>query len=133
MENRTYVCPNCGFNDLAGTYSVCRVCMWEEDLDGKIYPLIATGPNNSLYDEQQKIIKKYPLSIKKTIFFDKYENKNFMIMRSSSWKPIDIGDIKYKDKPFIEKWYYEDYIKSIYGDDYNHLFEEAQEYNPTDY
>lgn len=134
MKNK-YTCLCCGFKTIErfNSQEICSICMWQSDYISDYFPLIWWWPNDDLYSEQQKIIIKIPTNIKEIKSFNKSKQEMIIIKRSPNWKPIDIKNIKYRDKPYIEKWYYKDIVQPYYKDLHKNYFEEAQKYNPTDY
>ena len=83
-----YPCPCCGFETLhepPGSFEICPVCFWEDDLVQLVYPDCAGGANKcSLIDGQRNFArfgaceKRFQRSVRKP-----KEN------RSSGWRPLD--------------------------------------------
>jgi len=119
-----YTCKCCWFKSLVQSFWDCdlyNICKWVDTFDWNLYPLSIWINKKSLYEYQLDILKKIPNNIKE---YDWY-------IRDKNWKPINIKEIKNKDKPYIEKWFYNEIKK-----DWDYLlknFEEAQKYNPTKY
>jgi hypothetical protein len=125
MKTHYYTCPCCGFKNLKNGFNsleICIICYWEDDDVSYAFPYMWWWPNNSLVDEQKKALKKVPENIKEYNGFFRDEN----------WKPLKIENIKFRDKPYIEKWFYESQIVPIRWDTYYERFLEAQKYNPSD-
>ena len=80
MPSKKIACPGCGFLTLSqkGKYEICSFCQWEDDPSQSKSPKLAGGANeDSLADHQKKVLKKYPLSVKKVRVFE----------RAKGWKP----------------------------------------------
>ena len=79
-------CPACGFVVFAqppGSYDICPICGWEDDEVQLRYPTMRGGANDeSLYEWQQRIIKRLPPSIQQ---HDTHS-------RDSSWRPLRLGE-----------------------------------------
>lgn len=75
-------CPVCGFlvfGDSHGSYTICPICDWEDDGVQLANPCSGGGANQeSLYEYQQRVIKQYPMGIKKISGFT----------RDSEWRPL---------------------------------------------
>jgi hypothetical protein len=77
-------CPVCGFLTFDGheygSYEICEICNWEDDAV-QLANLASEGGANkgSLLDEQDKILKKYPIEI---------QNHNGFV-RDPQWRPIN--------------------------------------------
>jgi hypothetical protein len=56
MSNSNYPCPCCGylvFDELPGSYDICPICFWEDDLSQLRFPT-TTGANHvSLIEAQE--------------------------------------------------------------------------------
>jgi hypothetical protein len=56
-----FPCPCCGYLVFAnppGSYELCLICFWEDDLLQLGFPLLAGGANQlSLYDSQQQFVR----------------------------------------------------------------------------
>jgi hypothetical protein len=56
-----YPCPACGylvFNEPPGSYAICPICFWEDDMVQLGFPLMGGGANRpSLYEAQQEFIR----------------------------------------------------------------------------
>ena len=86
MEYHT--CPACGFkmfDELPGSYDVCEICFWEDDVSQLRNPIDSSeGANQkSLYEWQQDILQEYPLTITTVGEFT----------RDSQWRPIRADEL----------------------------------------
>lgn len=121
-----HMCPWCWFESISWGlfwYDICDICFWEDDCYSVLYPTESGWPNHeSLIEVQECIIKYIPIETKEYHWFK----------RNKFWKTINIEEIKDKEKPFIEKWFYNEYMweyKKYHKED----FKEAQKFNPTKY
>lgn len=120
---KKYICKCCWFETLLMSYWDCDLCSicWRTDTFNNFFPYKKNLYGKNLIIAQQEILKKIPLDIQEYKWYT----------RNSKWKKININDIKNINKPYIEKWYYNEIIKDwdYISDD----FYEAQKYNPTKY
>ena len=62
-----FPCPACGFltfEESPGSYSICRICGWEDDHVQLAYPSMRGGANGeSLCEAQIAALEEYPLSV----------------------------------------------------------------------
>lgn len=122
-----HMCPACWFETLSwglSWYDICPICFWEDDLWWVCNPCYWYWPNLESLLEVQECINKY-ITIK-TKEYHWYK-------RNLNWKTINIEEIINKEKPFIEKWFYDKVLWNCNNDYYRKLFKEAQKYNPTKY
>ena len=89
-----YPCPVCGFlvfDEPPGSYNICSVCGWEDDDVQLRYPAMRGGANkNSLWEEQQILIKKIPITVKQHSKFT----------RDLDWRPLMPNECEEKnDQP----------------------------------
>lgn len=125
MKKDKFTCICCWFytlDDWFWLWEICPICFWEASQFQNIHPLIWWWPNDSLVDEQKKILLKIPTNIKEING----------IKRNPRWRPIPIEKIKDKNKPYIEKWHYEENIVPFSWNLREIFYLEAQKYNPTD-
>lgn len=86
MKYKFPTCPACGFltlDDITdscyGSYNICNVCGWEDDLLQLKNPEMKGGANErSLLEAQSIALDKYPIEIKKT--------KSYK--RDPDWRPF---------------------------------------------
>ena len=51
-----FTCPCCGylvFDDMPGSYDICPICFWEDDIHQLYYPESPSGPNHQSLIESQ--------------------------------------------------------------------------------
>ncbi|MCP4412104.1 MAG: hypothetical protein GY808_06000, partial [Gammaproteobacteria bacterium] len=51
-----YTCPCCGyivFNEFPGSYDICEICFWEDDVVQLYLPTLDSGPNKTSLIEGQ--------------------------------------------------------------------------------
>ena len=79
---KTYPCPSCGFlifNEPEGSFEICEICGWEDDIVQKQDPNFKGGANKiSLIESQEKILKTIPKHIE--------IHKGFR--RATNWEPL---------------------------------------------
>jgi hypothetical protein len=78
----SFPCPACGylsFSEPPGSYQICSVCKWQDDLVQLDDPLLAGGANElSLFEAQKEALVRHPL-----------EEKTFgTLTRDPSWRPL---------------------------------------------
>jgi hypothetical protein len=78
----TYPCPSCGFivfDDPPGSYEICQVCGWEDDIVQLRNPDYRGGANGgSLRDYQTAILQKLPAEVRTWGLF----------IRHADWRPL---------------------------------------------
>ena len=79
MKDRIFPCPCCGylvFPNPPGSYDICPVCGWEDDLSQLRFPLTDGGANaDSLLEAQQIYLAR--------------EVRNEEYVREEGWRPLD--------------------------------------------
>jgi len=95
-------CPACGFDVFGqppGSYDLCPICDWEDDDVQLRYPMMRGGANgDSLYEWQQRIIKRLPTSICQHVTYS----------RDSSWRPLRADECqKSADMPQSGRGYFD--------------------------
>ena len=88
---KLHTCPSCGFfvfEEPVGSYDICPICSWEDDLVQFQNPFLTSGSNKeSLYNYQQKWIKHIPLDVSERIG----GIKKIKYHRDPKWRPIKIN------------------------------------------
>ena len=84
----TIPCPACGFLVLVeayGSYDICPLCGWEDDIVQLVNPTSGGGANKtSLLECQQEALLKYPVVIRKAAGYT----------RSEEWRPLTADEVE---------------------------------------
>jgi len=97
----TLACPSCGFftikDETYGSYQVCEICGWEDDMVQLANPCSGRGANYaSLYKNQSQSVEFLPLNIK----------KHKGINRSEKWRPLNNKEVeRYKAELNEKHWF----------------------------
>ncbi len=87
--NDKYPCPCCGyyvFSESLGSYEICPICFWQDDLADMEAMYEAIGPNKvSLFEAQQNYIK---FAASEERFIKNVRKHNSEDMRDPSWRPL---------------------------------------------
>jgi cysteine-rich CPCC protein len=86
-----YACPACGylvFSEPAGSYDICPICFWEDDLVQLAFPDMAGGANKVSLIEAQNNFAKFGVSEQK--FKGNVRKASEEDARDDLWRPIDI-------------------------------------------
>jgi hypothetical protein len=85
-----YPCPVCGylvFDQPPGSFDICPICFWEDDIVQLGFPLLAGGANRvSLYQAQQNFVRvaaceaRLKQHVRQVIHSDE---------RDPDWRPFD--------------------------------------------
>lgn len=87
-----YPCPCCGylmFTEPPGSYDICEICFWEDDMFQLKFPNLDLGPNHISLIDAQKHYKKFGVSelrIKKYVRKVTKDDR-----RDPQWRQIDIS------------------------------------------
>ncbi len=82
--NEKYTCPACGykvFNESPGSYDICQVCLWEDDISQLRFPM-SEGANDTNLKDYQKLIIDKSIPISNTQKFSK----------DKEWRIINLND-----------------------------------------
>ena len=85
----TYPCPCCGhlvFDEPPGSYDICPICFWEDDLSQLRFPMTGGANHVSLIDGQLNF-ERY--GVCETRFQSKVRAVASSDVRDSDWRPID--------------------------------------------
>jgi hypothetical protein len=89
MMPSKFPCPCCGFlvfGEPPGSYEICPICFWEDDLSQLRFPH-ATGANGlSLIDAQGNYAS---IGAAERRFVSNVREPNETELRDSDWRPID--------------------------------------------
>jgi len=88
-----YPCPCCGFETFSeppGSYEICVVCGWEDDLVQLMHPSMGGGANRkSLLEAQAGSLLAHPVEVQVQAGFK----------RAGKWRPLLVRDLKEQDSP----------------------------------
>lgn len=89
-KNQLFPCPCCGylvFDLPTGSYDICPVCAWEDDLVQLRFPLMRGGANGaSLLEAQQDYLAEEARETRKPEY-----------VREEGWRPLDLA----RDNPAV--------------------------------
>jgi len=98
----TYPCPSCGFlvfDEVSGSYDICKICGWEDDHVQLAHPSMAGGANKrSLASHQSQALLIVPLGIT--------EFKGHS--RTPEWRPLFPSEFETQSAPTTGEKYFED-------------------------
>ena len=90
MSISDYPCPCCGyfvFNDPPGSYDICPICFWEDDIFQLRFPM-TTGANHvSLIQAQQNCARD---GVSELRFHAHARPPKEFELRDPDWRPIDV-------------------------------------------
>lgn len=107
-----YTCPSCGyltFENTPGSYDICEICFWEDDLS-QLRFANTKGANKVTLIQAQKNFQKFGASVKE--FVHKVRKPKQGDIRDTKWRIID----QTKDNieiPIEGKKYEDSYPKNI--------------------
>jgi Cysteine-rich CPCC len=85
-----FPCPVCGylvFNESPGSYDICPICFWEDDLVQLGYPLMAGGANKvSLHDAQRQFMRDGAVEFR---FVNNVRRPTDTDRQDPQWRPFD--------------------------------------------
>jgi len=123
-HSEKHPCPVCNylvFSDAAGSYDICPICFWEDDLVQLAFPDMAGGANKVSLIEAQNNFAKFGVSEQR--FKGNVRKATEVDSRDKLWRPINIDkDIylhwnseidrnrwqSYKDKQPLRLYYWQD-------------------------
>lgn len=123
-NNKSYTCPVCGylvFAEPPGSYDICPICFWEDDIVQIAYPDMAGGANNVSLIEAQNSFVRFGVSEQR--FKENVREASAEDKRDQFWRPINLDkDIylhwdsdedqarwqAYKDEPSPRLYYWRD-------------------------
>jgi hypothetical protein len=85
----TYPCPCCGyfvFDEPPGSYDICPICFWEDDLSQLRFPMTG-GANHVSLIEGQHNFARYGVCEKR--FQSKVRVATASDIRDPEWRPVD--------------------------------------------
>lgn len=84
-----YTCPCCGyvvFNSPPGSYDICPICFWEDDVAQLKFPK-TTGANKASLIEAQRNYREFGASEKRLL--ENVRKPKQDEIRDKTWRPID--------------------------------------------
>jgi len=100
-EGARFPCPACGFlvfDEAPGSFNLCPICGWEDDDVQLRYPILTGGANRySLWQEQQRLLKRYPLTVRETKGIE----------RDPRWRPLKPEEIDTQGIPQTGREYFD--------------------------
>jgi len=91
-----YPCPCCGYEVFAGppgTYEICPICFWEDDLVQLAFPDLAGGANKcSLIEAQQNFER---VGVCEPRFKDQVRSPNASDKRDARWRRLQPATDRY--------------------------------------
>ena len=89
---KKYTCPCCGyksFNESPGSYEICEICSWEDDISQLRFPNMQGGANKVSLIVAQKNFEKFGACEKRLIKNVRKPVKTDQ--RDSNWRRIDLS------------------------------------------
>jgi uncharacterized Zn finger protein (UPF0148 family) len=90
QKNNKYTCPVCGykvFSEKTGSYEICPICNWEDDLSQLAFPEMSGGANTvSLIEAQENFEKK---GYSDELFKEHTRKPLLQDIRDSNWRKFD--------------------------------------------
>ena len=108
MRLQTYPCPCCGYEVFAkalGSYDICPICCWEDDIVQLAFPDMRGGPNECSLIEGQRNFASFGACeqrLKEHVRAPESDD-----VRNSEWRPIDVERDRYLrsgDESDCELW-----------------------------
>lgn len=94
----SYPCPCCGYlsyDEPPGSYQICDVCFWEDDIAQLRWPLMAGGPNGLCLVDGQPNFET--LGAMARDFVDHVVTPGPTQQRDAGWRPIDLAIDNFED------------------------------------
>ena len=116
MSKPGFTCPCCGYQTLSeppGSYEICTVCYWEDDLVQLLDPAYSGGANSLSLIECQKNYSL--LGACEDRFLKSVRAPDKDEVRDKEWRPVIKSDLKFASRPRDlspadrgrpEAWYY---------------------------
>lgn len=95
-----YTCVCCGYRTLdepPGSYAICAVCFWEDDLVQLLDPWFAGGANEPSLQESQRNFADFGASAKRFIGHVRRPTQNES--RDRDWRPVAESDRQHVTTP----------------------------------
>jgi hypothetical protein len=93
-----YPCPCCGylvFREVAGSWSICPICQWEDDLTQLRWPSLEAGANNVTLVEAQQNYRQFKISELALGHRGRPPKEHEAL--DEGWRPIDLRIDNFED------------------------------------
>ena len=87
-----YPCPCCGylvFGEAPGSYDICPICFWEDDVAQLRFPTTAWGPNRVSLIEAQQTFQRVGAAEERNLPHVRSPNASDVL--DPEWRPVDPG------------------------------------------
>lgn len=94
-KNKKYTCPVCGykvFTKTAGSFEICPICFWQDDVVDLQEMYKPMGPNKVSLEQAQKNYKEFGASEKRLL---EHVRQPIGEEKDKDWRALD----RQKDKP----------------------------------
>ena len=85
-----FTCPCCGyliFAEPPGSFEICKICFWEDDIAQLVFPTMAGGANSVSLSEAQANFSDYGVSERR--FQDQVRQVESTDSRDTTWRRFD--------------------------------------------
>lgn len=92
----TYPCPCCGyliFDEPSGSYDICEICFWEDDIVQLAFPNMDGGANKCSLIEGQACFAQYGACEQRHV--DDVRSPAGVDTRDPLWRPLDPARDRY--------------------------------------
>lgn len=106
-----YPCPCCGyqiFSKAPGSYDICPICFWEDDISQLRFPTMAGGANKFSLRDAQRNFESYGASDHDSLLHIRKPEQDEV--QDKMWRPIDLKKHNIEE-PLEGKDYGESYPK----------------------
>jgi len=89
-SNVDYPCPCCGhvvFTEPPGSYDICSICFWEDDVSQLRFPMMAGGANKPCLYEAQRNFLAFGAAEQR--FAQNVRAPSSNDRREQDWRPLD--------------------------------------------
>ncbi len=93
-------CPCCGylvFDEVAGSYSICPICFWEDDAVQLLDPGFRGGANQPSLKESQENFQRYGAMEER--FVGDVRPPALDDERDPTWRPVQSADLQHPLRP----------------------------------
>ncbi len=103
--DETYPCPCCGylvFDEPAGSFAICPICFWEDDIVQLGFPLMAGGANSKSLVESQQTYMRYQVSDER--FKANVRTPQATDRRDKEWRPLNPSRDPHLKDGDVRRW-----------------------------